>query len=78
MTWQVNAQFDGGSVSGDATTNVNISDFGMSPPKAGPVLSIQDGLTLELNFAAAALAVSGARSRRMRHLSGAARSALVK
>jgi polyisoprenoid-binding protein YceI len=53
VTWQVNAQFDGGSVSGAATTNVNISDFGMSPPKAGPVLSIQDGLTLELAFSAA-------------------------
>jgi polyisoprenoid-binding protein YceI len=53
VTWQVTAQFDGGSVSGDATTNVNISDFGMTPPKAGPVLSIQDGLTLELSFAAA-------------------------
>jgi polyisoprenoid-binding protein YceI len=52
VTWQVTAQFDGGSVSGDATTNVNISDFGMTPPKAGPVLSIQDVLTLELNFSA--------------------------
>ncbi len=50
VTWQVTAQFDAGSVTGDATTNVNISDFGMTPPKAGPVLSIQDGLTLELNF----------------------------
>jgi polyisoprenoid-binding protein YceI len=53
VTWQVTAQFDGGSVSGSATTNVNISDFGMTPPKAGPVLSIQDGLTLELAFNAA-------------------------
>jgi polyisoprenoid-binding protein YceI len=51
-TWQVTAQFDSGTVSGDATTEVNISDFGMSPPKAGPVLSIQDGLTLELAFTA--------------------------
>jgi polyisoprenoid-binding protein YceI len=50
VTWQVTAQFDGGTVSGNATTNVNISDFGMTPPKAGPVLSIQDGLILELNF----------------------------
>ena len=50
VTWQVTAQFDGGNVSGSATTNVNISDFGMTPPKAGPVLSIQDGLILELNF----------------------------
>ena len=53
VTWQVTSQFNPGSVSGDATTDVNISDFGMTPPKAGPVLSIQDGLTLELNFTAA-------------------------
>jgi polyisoprenoid-binding protein YceI len=53
VTWQVTAQFDSSSVSGSATTNVNISDFGMTPPKAGPVLSIQDALTLELTFSAA-------------------------
>jgi polyisoprenoid-binding protein YceI len=53
VTWQVTAQFNPGTVSGNATTNVNISDFGMAPPKAGPVLSIQDGLTLELAFSAA-------------------------
>jgi len=51
-TWQVTAQFTGDSVTGNATTNVNISDFGMAPPKAGPVLSIQDALTLELAFLA--------------------------
>jgi polyisoprenoid-binding protein YceI len=53
VTWQVTAQFTPANVSGNATTDVNISDFGMTPPKAGPVLSIQDGLTLELNFTAA-------------------------
>ena len=52
-TWQVTAQFGDGTVSGNATTSVKISDFGMSPPKAGPVLSIEDGLTLELAFTAA-------------------------
>jgi polyisoprenoid-binding protein YceI len=53
VTWQVTAQFGDASISGAATTTVNISDFGMSPPKAGPVLSIEDGLTLELAFTAA-------------------------
>jgi polyisoprenoid-binding protein YceI len=53
VTWQVTAQFGDASVSGAATTTVNISDFGMTPPKAGPVLSIEDGLTLELAFTAA-------------------------
>jgi polyisoprenoid-binding protein YceI len=53
VTWQVTAEFGGATVSGAATTSVNISDFGMTPPKAGPVLSIEDGLTLELAFTAA-------------------------
>jgi polyisoprenoid-binding protein YceI len=52
-TWQVTAQFNSATISGSATTDVNISDFGMTPPKAGPVLSIQDGITLELAFTAA-------------------------
>ncbi len=52
VTWAVDAQFTPTNVSGDATTSVNISDFGMTPPKAGPVLSIEDGLTLELAFSA--------------------------
>jgi polyisoprenoid-binding protein YceI len=52
VIWQVQAQFAAGTVSGNATTNVNITDFGMSPPKAGPVLSIEDALMLELVFSA--------------------------
>jgi polyisoprenoid-binding protein YceI len=51
-TWQVTAQFADTSVTGNATTSVNLTDFGMTPPKAGPVLSIEDGLTLELAFTA--------------------------
>ncbi len=51
-TWQVAAQFGDAGISGDATTTVNISDFGMTPPKAGPVLSIEDAVTLELALTA--------------------------
>jgi polyisoprenoid-binding protein YceI len=51
-TWQVTAQFADTSVTGNATTSVKLTDFGMTPPKAGPVLSIEDGLTLELGFTA--------------------------
>jgi polyisoprenoid-binding protein YceI len=50
VTWHVDAQFEPTSISGTATTTVNISDFGMTPPKAGPVLAIEDALTLELSF----------------------------
>jgi polyisoprenoid-binding protein YceI len=52
VTWQVTAQFADTTVSGSATTNVKITDFGMTPPKAGPVLSIEDALGLELVFSA--------------------------
>ena len=52
VTWQVTANFANDGLTGNATTSVQITDFGMTPPKAGPVLSIEDGLTLELNFAA--------------------------
>ena len=50
---EVTAQFGDSTVTGDATSAINITEFGMSPPKAGPVLSIEDGLTLELAFTAA-------------------------
>jgi polyisoprenoid-binding protein YceI len=53
VTWHVTAQLGDTTVSGAATTTVNITDFGMTPPKAGPMLSIEDGLTLELAFTAA-------------------------
>ena len=52
VTWQVTAQFADGAVTGNATTNVKITDFGMTPPKVGPVLGIEDALTLELAFSA--------------------------
>jgi polyisoprenoid-binding protein YceI len=53
VTWDVTAQFGDSSVSGNATTTVQITDFGMTPPKAGPVLSIENTVTLDLAFTAA-------------------------
>lgn len=49
VTWQVTAEFADGAVSGTAVTDVLISDFGMEPPKAGPVLTIEDGIRLEID-----------------------------
>jgi polyisoprenoid-binding protein YceI len=48
-TWKATATFADGEVTGTATTTVLISEFGMEPPKAGPVLSIEDFVTLELD-----------------------------
>jgi polyisoprenoid-binding protein YceI len=53
VTWQVTAQFADTTVSGDATTDVKLTDFGMTPPRVGPVLNLEDALTLELAFNAA-------------------------
>jgi hypothetical protein len=50
VTWQATAQFNGQDVTGSATTNVQLSDFEMTQPKAGPVVSVEDGLGLQLDF----------------------------
>lgn len=55
-TWKVTANFNGQQVSGKATMPFTITEFGMSIPKAGPVLSVQDAGTLELDFSNASLA----------------------
>ena len=55
VTWTVNATFDKGQVSGKATAPFTITEFGMSLPKAGPVLSVKDAGTLELDFSNAAV-----------------------
>jgi polyisoprenoid-binding protein YceI len=49
-TWTVDGDVNGNDVTGLATTNFKFEDFGMSPPKAGPVLSVVDDVKLELNF----------------------------
>ena len=50
VVWEVTARVAGDEVTGTATTHVRITDFNMTPPRAGPVLSIEDGLTLEVDF----------------------------
>ena len=52
-TWQINATFADGEVVGTAVTDIHFTDFGMEPPRAGPVLSIEDALRLEIEFRAA-------------------------
>jgi polyisoprenoid-binding protein YceI len=51
-TWQTTATFAEREVSGTASTTVLITDFGMEPPRAGPVLSIEDAVRLELDVRA--------------------------
>jgi polyisoprenoid-binding protein YceI len=49
-TWTVSGVVNGGDVTGTATTAFKFEDFGMTPPKAGAVLSVVDNVMLELNF----------------------------
>ena len=48
-TWAVTATLGRGSVSGVASTHVKLSWFVMTPPQIGPVLSVNDTITLEIN-----------------------------
>ncbi len=49
-TWNVNATFAPDQVNGAAVTTVKFEDFGMKPPKTMLVISVDDNLTLELDF----------------------------
>jgi polyisoprenoid-binding protein YceI len=52
-TWDVTAQLQGNQLTGKATTAFKFEDFGMQPPKAFVVLSVQDNIRLEYDFALA-------------------------
>ena len=49
-TWQVEAAFNGGRVSGTATTSFPFSEFGLTQPRVPVVLSVADTIKLEYTF----------------------------
>ncbi|HZO30799.1 MAG TPA: YceI family protein [Chloroflexota bacterium] len=51
-TWQASATFADREVTGTATTTVLMTDFGMTPPKVGSVVSIEDSVKLALDVRA--------------------------
>ena len=51
-TWQATATFAEREVTGSATTTVLMTDFGMTPPRVGSVVSIEDSVKLELDVRA--------------------------
>ena len=51
-TWQATATFAEREVTGTATTTVLMTDFGMTPPRVGSVVSIEDSVRLELDVRA--------------------------
>lgn len=58
VAWDVTAQATPETVAGTAATTVTFSQFGLSAPKVGSVLSIDDELRLSLDFQAARTAAS--------------------
>jgi polyisoprenoid-binding protein YceI len=52
VTWQATATFVEREVTGTATTTVLMTDFGMTPPRVGQVVSIEDSVRLELDVRA--------------------------
>jgi polyisoprenoid-binding protein YceI len=51
-SWQASANFTDREVICTATTTVLMSDFGMTPPRVGAVVSIEDAVRLELDVRA--------------------------
>jgi polyisoprenoid-binding protein YceI len=51
-TWDMNATFSPQDVTGSGTTMVTLDQFGMQKPRVFTVLSIDDDITLELDFRA--------------------------
>jgi polyisoprenoid-binding protein YceI len=51
VTWDVAAQIEGQRLLGTAVTSITFTEFGMTLPRVGPVLSVEDLIALELDFA---------------------------
>jgi len=49
-TWQVKANFDGGRVTGTASTGFTFADFGLTQPRVRILLSVADSIHLEYDF----------------------------
>lgn len=52
VAWAGKVKLDGSSMTGSATTTFKMEQFNITPPKAGPVISIDDTLTLVVDLTA--------------------------
>ena len=50
VTWDVTGEIAGNALSGTAITSITFTDFGMTLPRVGPVLSVDDLIRLQLDF----------------------------
>jgi hypothetical protein len=52
VTFDVHGKVQGDTVTGTATTFVMMRDFGFEPPSIAGLLTVQDGVTVTVNFTA--------------------------
>lgn len=52
VTWDVTARVENGTLTGTATTNVLMADYGFSAPSIGGMLKVTDGVTVTVNLVA--------------------------
>jgi polyisoprenoid-binding protein YceI len=56
VTFDMTGKLDGDTVTGTATTQILMKDFGFDPPSVAGILTVQDGVTITVNFTAKAAA----------------------
>lgn len=52
VSWTATAKLDGDTLTGTAATTFDMEDFNITPPKVGPVLSIDETVVLEADITA--------------------------
>jgi polyisoprenoid-binding protein YceI len=52
VAWETKATLDGDKLTGTATTSFDMPDFDITPPKVGPVISLDEHVKLEVDITA--------------------------
>jgi polyisoprenoid-binding protein YceI len=52
VTFDVTGKLVGDTITGSATTQIEMKDFGIDPPSVAGMLTVKDGVTIKLNFTA--------------------------
>jgi polyisoprenoid-binding protein YceI len=52
VTFDVTGKLEGDTITGSATTQILMKDFGFDPPSIAGMLTVKDGVTVRLNFIA--------------------------
>ena len=52
VTFDVRGKLEGDTITGTATTQLLMKDFGFDPPSIAGMLTVQDGVTVTVNFTA--------------------------